>query len=163
MTINKISFDAIANNESKILILGSLPGNKSLEQHEYYAHPRNRFWKIISDITSNDFPQTYSEKIDLLLRSRVAVWDITHKAEREGSLDSNIKNEIPNDLDSFIATHQNLKVIAFNGQTAERLFDKYFSRKDNIIYISLPSTSPANAMFNYERLYKEWSILIEKI
>ena len=158
----KTSFDPISNKETTILILGTMPGDTSLEKSEYYGHPRNRFWKIISTITNNDLPQTYSEKKVLLLKSKIGVWDIVHKANRKGSLDSAIEDEDPNDLDSFITEHKNLKVIGFNGTKAEKLFNKYFVRKSDIKYIPLPSTSPANAGIDFDNICKEWRQILTK-
>ena len=133
----KESFDPISDSETTVLILGTIPGDKSIELNEYYGHPRNRFWKIISSITNNNIPLTYSDKKLLLLKSKIGIWDVAHKANRKGSLDNAIENESPNDLDSFISKHKNLRVIGFNGTKSEALFDKYFSRKkrDTIYFI----------------------------
>ena len=152
----KTSFAPISNSETTILILGTLPSDKSLEKGEYYGHSRNRFWKIISIITNNNLPLAYPDKKTLLLNSKIGIWDVVHKASRKGSLDSAIKDEEPNDLDSFIAGHKNLKVIGFNGTKAEELFDKYFIRKSGIKYISLPSTSPANTRIDFDSMCKVW-------
>jgi hypoxanthine-DNA glycosylase len=161
-TYTKTSLDPISNSDAVILILGSLPGDKSLELGEYYGHPRNRFWKIISTITNNNFPLSYSDKKELLLKSKIGIWDIAYKANRKGSLDSAIKDEIPNDLDNFIARHKNLKVIGFNGRKAEALFDKYFDRKSHLKYFSLPSTSPANAGIDFDNICKLWRQILTK-
>ncbi len=156
----KTSFDPISNDETLVLILGTLPGDKSLEIGEYYGHPGNRFWKIISTITNNSLPQSYMEKIELLLKTKIGVWDVAHRANRNGSLDSEIEDEEPNDLDSFIARHKNLKVIGFNGSKSQALFDKYFDRKKNIKYVTLPSTSPANTGIDLENICKLWRQLL---
>lgn len=152
----KTSFDPIANADTTILILGTMPGDKSIELGEYYGHPRNRFWQIISTITKESLPITYVDKKELLLKSKIGIWDVAHKANRKGSLDSAIREEEPNDLDSFIASHKHLKVIAFNGTKAQALFDKYFNRKEELKYILLPSTSPANTGINLENSCNEW-------
>ncbi|MES2379508.1 MAG: DNA-deoxyinosine glycosylase [Bacteroidota bacterium] len=152
----KMSFGPIANADTTFLILGSIPGDKSIELNEYYGHPRNRFWKIISTITNNDLPLTYADKKELLLKNKIGVWDVAHKANRKGSLDSAIKDEEPNDLDSFIDGHQHLKVIGFNGAKSQALFNKYFDKKSGIKYIALPSTSPANAGINFGNICKQW-------
>jgi len=161
-TNTKISFDPISNSDTTILILGTLPGDKSLELGEYYGHSSNRFWKIISTITNNDLPLIYSDKKALLLKTKIGVWDVAHKANRKGSLDIAIEDEEPNDLDNFIARHKNLKVIGFNGTRSEALFDKYFDRKNDIRYISLPSTSPANARIDFANICKQWQQLLIK-
>jgi hypoxanthine-DNA glycosylase len=158
----KTSFDPISNSETTILILGTMPGEKSLELGEYYEHSRNRFWKIISTITNNSLPLTYADKKELLMKSKIGVWDVAHKANRKGSLDSSIEDEEPNDLDGFIARHKNLKVIGFNGAKSEALFDKYFDRKSDLKYISLPSTSPANTGIDFENICKIWRQILTK-
>lgn len=161
-THTKTSFDPISNADTTILILGTMPGNKSLELGEYYGHSRNRFWKIVSTITNNDLPLTYSDKKALLLKSKIGIWDVAHKANRKGSLDSAIEDEEPNDLDGFIARHKNLKVIGFNGTKSQALFDKYFNRKSVIKYIPLPSTSPANTGIDFDNICKQWRQILTK-
>ena len=161
-THTKTSFDPISNAETTILLLGTMPGDKSLELGEYYGHSRNRFWKIISTITSKELPITYSDKKELLLKSKIGIWDVAHKANRKGSLDSAIEDEEPNDLDGFISRHKNLKVIGFNGTKSEALFDKYFDRKSDLKYISLPSTSPANTGIDFDNICKLWRQILTK-
>ncbi|GHT20168.1 TonB-dependent receptor [Bacteroidia bacterium] len=152
----KTSFAPISNSATTILILGSLPGDKSLELGEYYGHPSNRFWKVMAHITGSELPLTYADKKQLLLKSNIGVWDVAHQAKRKGSLDSDIKDVVPNDLGSFVANHKHLKVVGFNGKKAETLFDRYFTRKSGINYISLPSTSPANAGISFGGLCEVW-------
>ena len=139
-----------------------MPGDKSLQLGEYYGHPRNRFWKIISTITNKNLPQSYADKKALLLKTKIAIWDVAYKANRKGSLDSAIEDEEPNDLESFIARHKNLKVIGFNGAKSKALFDKYFGRRNDIKYISLPSTSPANTGIDFDNIYKQWRQILTK-
>lgn len=161
-THTKTSFDPISNAYTTILILGTMPGDKSLELGEYYGHSRNKFWRIISTITNNDLPQTYSDKKALLLKSKIGIWDVAHKANRKGSLDSAIEDEVPNDLDSFVSGHKNLKIIGFNGTKSQVLFDKHFKRKNGIMYISLPSTSPANTGIDFDTICKFWREILGK-
>lgn len=150
----KTSFEAISNSETCVLILGTMPGDKSLELNEYYGHSRNKFWKIISAITNNDLPLNYADKKNLLAKTKIGIWDVAHKANRKGSLDNAIQEEEPNDLNSFISKHKNLKVVGFNGIKAETLFDKYFTRQTGMKYISLPSTSPANTRIDFDSIAK---------
>ncbi len=157
----KKSFDPISDANTRILILGSMPGEKSLQIGEYYANPGNKFWKIIAKITDNQLPATYPEKKDLLFKTGIGIWDVAHTVNRQGSLDSAIKDEEPNNLNTFIANHKNLKVIGFNGQKPEKLYDKHFDRKKGIKYFSLPSTSPANTHFDFERICQEWKKILE--
>jgi hypoxanthine-DNA glycosylase len=159
---SKTSFDPISNDEIAILILGTLPGDKSLELGEYYGHSRNRFWKVISTITGNELPLTYLDKKTLLLKSHIGVWDVAHKAIRKGSLDSAIKEEVANDIEGFISRHKNLQLIGFNGTKSEALYAKYFDRIHGIKYISLPSTSPANARINFDNICKVWRQILIK-
>jgi hypoxanthine-DNA glycosylase len=156
----KTSFSAIADSNIEILILGSMPSDTSLLQQEYYAHPQNRFWKILAAITNNTLPQEYSEKIQLLKNNSIALWDVVHHAKRRGSMDSAIVEESPNDIETFLLHHLNCKTIAFNGKKSEALFDKYFVRKSHIHYISLPSSSPANAGITFEALCERWKMLL---
>lgn len=157
----KTSFDPISNSETCVLILGTMPGDKSLELSEYYGNSRNNFWKIISTITNNDLPLSYADKKALLIKTKIGIWDVAHKANRKGSLDNAIQNEVPNELNSFISKHKNLKAIGFNGTKAEALFDKYFSRQTGIKYISLPSTSPANTGISFDNICKVWRQILK--
>lgn len=133
-----------------------------MSKGEYYAHPRNKFWRIVAIITNNKLPLSYLEKKALLLKTDIGIWDVAHKAYREGSLDTAILNEVPNDLDSFIASHKKLKVIGFNGTNAEKLYDKYFERRADINYHLLPSTSPANTTVSFENSCGKWRIIIHQ-
>lgn len=152
----KTSFDPISNTETRILILGTLPGDKSLLQNEYYANSRNYFWKIIATVTNGVLPVTYQDKIKFLHSNYVGLWDVAHKANRKGSLDIAIEDEEPNNLDTFILKHKNLRVIGFNGKKSEALFDKYFTRKTGIKYLLLPSTSSANTSMGFDNICKAW-------
>lgn len=164
MTDIKTSFAPLADSDTQILILGSLPGDRSLELGEYYGHPQNRFWKIIATVTRSDVPTSYPDKKAMLLLSKIGLWDVAHSASRKGSLDSAIRGEEPNDIAGFIATHSELKTVVFNGRLPEKLYDRYFERLPGISYLSMPSTSPANAAMTLERLCEEWrQIFIDKI
>jgi hypoxanthine-DNA glycosylase len=152
----KMSLDAISNVDTRILILGTIPGDKSLLQNEYYANKRNKFWKIIATITNVSLPFTYQDKIELLHSNHIGIWDVVHKANREGSLDAAIKDEYPNDIYGFISKHNNLRVICFNGTKSQSLYDKYFIRETSIKYVLLPSTSSANARMAFDNICKQW-------
>jgi hypoxanthine-DNA glycosylase len=160
--LTKTSFEPISNDNTTIIILGTLPGDKSIELGEYYGHSRNRFWKIISTITENDLPITYSDKKKLLIKTKIGIWDVAYKANRKGSLDNAIVEEDPNDLDGFIDTHKNLKIIGFNGKKAEAIFNKYFDRRSGIKYITLPSTSPANTSIDKDNICNQWRKILIK-
>ncbi len=157
----KKSFDPISNEKSRILILGSMPGDTSLELQEYYGHARNRFWKIIAAITNSEIPITYNDKKNLLLKNGIALWDVIKQANRIGSLDTAIKNEKVNELDIFIKKHKHLHTICFNGKKAETLYKKYFTLETNIRYLTLPSSSPANASIGLESIQNAWKKILE--
>lgn len=159
----KISFAPISDPKTAILILGSLPGDTSLALNEYYGHPRNRFWKIISTLSKQALPLNYTDKKALLQKTNIGVWDVAHTAIRKGSLDMAMAQEVPNDLEKFINSHNHLKVIGFNGKKAETLFDRHFNRKPGIRYVSLPSSSPANAAITFENICKMWEPLFAEV
>lgn len=153
---SKKSFAPLAADDIEILILGSMPGDKSLECGEYYAHFRNRFWKIIAEITNEQVPATYADKQELLERHKIGLWDVAEMANRKGSLDSDILDSTPNDLDGFLQTHDEVKVIAFNGTKAQSLFAMFFRRNPKITYFALPSTSSANSRITFDEICKQW-------
>lgn len=155
----KHSFAPIENRNARILILGSIPGDASLAAGQYYAHPRNRFWPLVAALTGNDPPSDYRQKTALLLSSGIALWDVAGQAFRPGSMDSQIREVRPNPVDLFIRSHLCLERVGFNGRKAEELYDQYFSRYPHLQYFSLPSTSPANASFTLEDLFRYWLAL----
>jgi len=157
--IKSKSFSPIIYSDTKILIFGSLPGKKSLELQQYYGHARNRIWKILSHLTGSDVPVTYQQKKELLYKNKIGLWDVAHSAHREGSLDSNIKDESPNDIESLLDNYSSIKVIGFNGKKSEKMFYKYFTEKTDIKYVPLPSTSPANMVISFEDICARWSQL----
>jgi hypoxanthine-DNA glycosylase len=155
----KESFPPIADESAQVLILGTMPGDESLRRQEYYAHPRNRFWKLIVAIFNETLPMSYVDRKKLLLKHHLAVWDVAEAAEREGSLDSAIVNETPHDLDGFLDRHAKVELICFNGQKSSVLYDKFFIRKGTVRYMTLPSTSPANAAIGWTALLTQWSAI----
>lgn len=156
----KKSFAPIVPPKSKVLILGSLPGDRSLAQHEYYAHPQNRFWKILFQLVDRPVSGVYAEKINLLHEAKIALWDVCDTAHRVGSMDTAILMEVPNPIHTLLEEYPTIRTICFNGQKAEKLYNKYFTRKEDIQYIALPSTSPANASFTQARLLEKWKTAI---
>ena len=157
--IKSESFSPIIYSDTKILILGSLPGKKSLELKQYYGHARNRIWKILSHLTGSDIPANYQQKKELLCKNKIGLWDVAHSAHRVGSLDSNIKDETPNDIEGLIKNYGSIKVIGFNGKKSEKMFYKYFTENLEIKYVALPSTSSANMAISFEDICARWSQL----
>ena len=153
-------FPPLYNHASKILILGSFPSVKSREQKFFYGHPQNRFWKVVSAVLGCETPDTIEEKKAFLLEHGIALWDVIASCEITGSSDTSIKNVIPNDI-SEILEAGNIKQIFVNGKTAEKYYKKYIEDKTGIKAVCLPSTSPANAAWNVERLVSAWSVINE--
>ena len=163
-TVHQVSGLApIEDGDCRILILGTMPGLESLRQQAYYANPRNLFWDLIAGVTGETAPENYEDKKAYLRRHKVALWDMCQVCNRSGSLDSNISDEVPNDIKSFISGHPHLKVIGCNGMESARMFRKYIVVIENVQFIPLPSTSPANAGVSREKKVDAWSRLKEFI
>lgn len=148
-------FEPVFNKESRILILGTLPSVKSREQHFYYGHPQNRFWKVIAAITDEAVPSSVSEKKELLLTHHIAIWDVIKSCEIIGSSDSSIRNVVPADI-NLLLQNSNITAIFGNGAKACQLYDKYILAKTNCPILKLPSTSPANAAWSLDKLTAYW-------
>ena len=157
------SFPPIINENSKILILGSIPGVKSLEMQQYYAHPQNKFWKIICEIFNEDFTTDYAERIKILEKHHIALWDVIDTCERKGSLDSEIRNEEANKIEELLQNFPNIKAIFCNGQKSHKNLQKILGKKFRLPIIVLPSTSPAYAGLSYFDKLKLWHIILEKL
>ncbi len=151
-------FPPLYDENSKILILGSFPSVKSREQMFFYGHPQNRFWKVISVVFGEDVPITIEEKREFLYRNGIALWDVIASCDITGSSDSSIKNVVANDLTEILKT-TDIGRIFVNGKTAEKYYNKYIRDTIGREAVCLPSTSPANAGWNVEKLVKEWQII----
>ncbi|HHT00272.1 MAG TPA: DNA-deoxyinosine glycosylase [Thiomicrospira sp.] len=148
-----LGFDPIISAKPKVLILGTMPSVESLNQAFYYAHPRNAFWPIMSSIF--DLPiDSDEDKTALIRQAGLVLWDVLAACERQGSLDSAIKNPQANDFEMLLEKYPSIKTICFNGKKAEQLFKRYVIKQqsipDDIEYIVLSSTSPANAAITAE-------------
>ena len=149
------------DKESSILILGSFPSVKSREQQFFYGHPQNRFWKVIARVFDDALPDTIDEKKTFLKRHHIALWDVIGACDIKGSSDSSIENVTPNDLSGILDTAR-IDGIFVNGKTAEKYYIKYTERETGIKAVCLPSTSPANAAWNIEKLVETWRKEIRK-
>lgn len=159
------SFAPIEDKHARILILGSIPGEASLRAGEYYAHPRNLFWRIMGELISLDSAAEYVERVRALKSARIALWDVLHSCEREGSLDASIEKSthVPNDFTSFFARHSGITHVFFNGSKAEQVYLREVLpvlKLQNIEYMRLPSTSPANAGQSFERKLEAWRAIL---
>ena len=152
------SFKPQLGNHPKVLILGSIPGVKSLEMQAYYAHPRNSFWSIIGDflgvpLTSED----WSTRYQCLKDHHIALWDVIQQCERPGSLDSAIRSDslVANDIDGLLRAHASIRKVLCNGATAWRLFHKHFPQHAGLVE-KMPSTSPAYASLSVANKAAIW-------
>lgn len=154
------TFEPIYDKNSKILILGTFPSVKSRENKFYYAHPQNRFWKVLARVLDTEVPQTIDEKRRFLLEHNIAIWDVIERCTIMGSSDTSIKDVVVNDL-TAVLKKSNIKAIYVNGTKAYELYHKYAENQTGIEAIKLPSTSPANAAWNLDRLVEVWNQIIE--
>lgn len=163
---SSIGFAPIARPDARILILGSLPSQRSLEVSEYYAHPRNAFWRIMRDLVgaTGDYP----ERCQKLTDRGIAVWDVLHSSVRPGSLDADIRLDTarPNDFAGFFAEHPHIRAVCFNGRKALDLYRRLvLSKLDGPVHElgSLPSTSPAHAAMSYDKKLGIWRSMLEQM
>lgn len=153
------SFLPVADKHATALILGSMPGQRSLDKHEYYAHPQNTFWKIMGDLVGAHPSLPYQQRLHALTAAHIALWDVLHTCEREGSLDSDIEQEEANDFAAFFARHPHITRVYFNGAKAEQSFKRFVLGKQKLPpleFVRLPSTSPAHAGMRYEEKLRVW-------
>ncbi len=153
------SFQPIINERSRILILGSMPGVESLRLQQYYANPRNQFWKILYELFDTQASQVYEERISFIKSKEIAIWDVIENCYREGSLDSKIREEKVNDFWALFKTYPDIKTVLFNGGKAYETYKKWigFGEIPNLTFQKLTSSSPANTK-RYEEKLREWSV-----
>ena len=150
------TFGPVYDSQSRILILGSFPSVKSREINFYYGHRNNRFWKILGML----FNEEIEDKKSFLLKHHIALFDVIESCDIIGSSDASIQNVKPNDL-SIILNNSKVEKIFLNGAKAYELYKKYDEAKYAIEAFKLPSTSPANAAYSLDDLYKEWKIILK--
>ncbi|AZA77250.1 DNA-deoxyinosine glycosylase [Chryseobacterium sp. G0186] len=158
---NRISsFPPLIDDQSEILILGSIPGVKSLEKQQYYAHPQNKFWKIILELLNEEFTEDYPARLEILKKHHIALWDVIDSCERKGSLDSEIKNEEANQIAELLDKHPNIKAIFSNGGKSFKSLQKLLGKNYKLPIFLLPSTSPLHTI-SFERKLEEWKQILE--
>jgi len=152
------SFEPIVDEKSKVLILGTMPGVESLRQRQYYAHPRNLFWPLVYGIFDRKPEPDYKKRVEFLKSRNIALWDVYKSCRRKGSLDSNICDEVPNDVAGLLNKHPNIRYVFCNGETSEKHFRRHVLPhvSHEIHYMRLPSTSPANASVTQEDKLYMW-------
>ena len=153
-------FPPVYDERSRILILGSFPSVKSREQAFFYAHPQNRFWRVLAAVLGEETPESIPEKTELLLRRGVALWDVVGRCAVAGSADASINDVTANDL-SPILQKADIRAIFCNGGTSYAYYEKLCRAPlGRGAAVKLPSTSPANARWTFERLVEAWSAAI---
>ncbi|MBV9198132.1 MAG: DNA-deoxyinosine glycosylase [Alphaproteobacteria bacterium] len=157
----KRSFPPVINAQARVLVLGTLPGEESLRRGQYYAHPRNLFWPIVSALFGAPPAMNYAERLAFVAARRIALWDVCELAEREASADSAIRRERPNAIDPLLDAYPLIHAVAFNGSGARRLYDRHFTRRPELTYLPLPSTSPAHARLDFSAKLARWTALRE--
>jgi double-stranded uracil-DNA glycosylase len=162
-------FPPIARRAAHTLILGSLPGRKSLQMQQYYAHPQNSFWRIIERVFDVDGIPPYSERVRILDHHCIALWDVLAAAERPGSLDSSIVHSSAhaNDFRAFFRAHPRIRRVFFNGRKAEEMYERFVlptlgADFPQIRYAGLPSTSPAHAGMTFARKLARWRVIADQ-
>ena len=159
--MRKSAFPPIVARDTRVLILGSLPGEASLAAGRYYAHPQNQFWRLIGSVIGVDLPLLdYEERLATLLGARVGVWDTVASARREGSLDASLREVEAAALGDLVATLPALRAVGFNGATAARLGRRALGATP-LALLDLPSSSPANARLSFADKAEIWGRLRE--
>jgi hypoxanthine-DNA glycosylase len=148
----------VYDKDSKVLILGSFPSVRSREEGFFYGHPQNRFWKVAAKVFGEEIPGTVAEKKAFLLRNHIALWDVIGSCEIEGSSDSSIRNVTVNDISVILKT-ADIRAIYLNGKKADQYYRKYLFPAVKKEGICLPSTSPANAAWNLDKLTTAWKVI----
>jgi TDG/mug DNA glycosylase family protein len=159
------SFDPVLNRRSRVLILGSMPGKVSLLAGEYYAHPRNLFWRLMEELLGVDRSAPYQKRLEQLLARGVGLWDVLKTCTRSSSLDSDIipSSAIANDFARLFGAYPGIRVVCFNGAKAAASFRRHvqplLSGREDVVFHQLPSTSPANASIPLTRKRAAWRLV----
>ncbi|WP_313567977.1 DNA-deoxyinosine glycosylase [Acetoanaerobium noterae] len=153
-------FPPVFDENSEILILGSFPSVKSRQESFFYANPQNRFWKLMAQLLNESTPKDTKDKIVMLKKHKIALWDVIESCDIVGSSDSSISNVVPVDISQILSRANIIKVYANGGKTFE-LYNKYLYPKTQLDITKLPSTSPANAGYSFDKLLSEWKKILE--
>ena len=163
------SFPPISDPASHVLILGSMPGKASLRAKQYYAHPQNAFWKIVTELLALDPAAPYEVRVEALRARGIALWDVMKSCTRESSLDSDVVESsiVPNAFPSFLRAHPRIRTVCFNGAKAEATFHKYalprLGALGDLAYYRLPSTSPAHASLSFAKKLAAWRAVLRYV
>lgn len=156
------SFPPLVGDRPEVVILGNMPGVVSLEQHRYYAHPRNAFWRITAALFGFDAHAPYDERVRRLTDAGVAVWDVLASCRRPGSLDASVEpaSMVANDFDAFFAGHPRINRVYLNGAAAAKNYQRLVHTTKSLPAVRLPSTSPAHTA-PFETKLAAWRQIIE--
>lgn len=157
----KFSFPPIVDQNARILLLGTMPGERSIRMQQYYGHAGNQFWKILFSLFNEPLSNDYEIRKGLLLRNNIALWDVLQYCEGKGSADSAIRNEVPNDFSSFFYSNPKIKHIFLTSKKANAFYDKYIGKSSEKEYYLLPSPSRANTWKNFEKKLEDWKIILQ--
>lgn len=159
-------FAPVARPDARVLVLGSLPGQVSLRERQYYAQARNEFWKIMGALVGASPERDYADRLQALMAHRIALWDVCASAQRPGSLDASIRHAtvVANDFATFFPAHPKIRLICFNGRKAADLYRRFVlpalpAPLQALRCEALPSTSPAHAAMRFEQKLAQWSIV----
>lgn len=158
-----LSYAPVCDNNAALLILGTAPSPRSLESGFYYGHPQNRFWRLLCDFTGSPAPQSVLEKRRLLSENHIGLWDVLYSCQRTGALDSDIRSPVPNDIAGLLAQFEGIRTVFFNGSAAFRLYQRLHKGLPPRPCLCLPSTSPANARYDYPSLKQAWAPVADAI
>jgi TDG/mug DNA glycosylase family protein len=153
------SFPPVVSRNSKVLILGSMPGEVSLKAHQYYAHPRNAFWRIMGELFGAGPSLPYQERLAVLDSAGIALWDSLRACTRPGSLDSAIRDEEANDFANLFASFPRITHVFFNGAKSEAAFRHHVLPTlgdPEHVFVRLPSSSPAHAGMTFDKKVEHW-------
>jgi G:T/U mismatch-specific DNA glycosylase len=155
------SMPPVVGEEPWLLILGSMPGAESLRQQRYYAHPRNHFWPLMAGVFGEALPASYDDRLSMLRRHGVALWDSIGSCQRAGSLDAAIRAAAPNDIATLLREHPTIRAIACNGRKAQQEFCRHHVAPDEVEVLCLPSSSPIprKGYLTIEDKRVDWQVL----
>lgn len=157
------TIEPLFNENSKVLLLGTIPSPKSREAMFYYSHPQNKFWKVMASILDDDVPINNEEKKNLMLKNNIALWDVLASCKIKGASDESIEEPVANDI-NYILHKADIKTIFTTGTKAYALYKKYCLKDTGVEAVKLPSTSSANCRFyNLEKLIIEYKIILKYI
>lgn len=152
-------FPALFAEDSRVLILGSIPSPKSREAAFYYGHPQNRFWRVMAAVLKEEIPASVEEKKAMMLKHGIALWDVLAECDIAGASDTSIKNPVANDM-NWILKQTKIQTIYTTGATAYKLYEKLCFPACGIHAVKLPSTSPANCAVKYEQLVEAYGEIV---